>query len=165
VWEYNYNYLSHHGVKGQKWGNRNYQYEDGSLTPEGRIHYKQSLKSAKKEYKSSKQDIKKNSTKILGIFRETTREQDERLEKAENKLRQAKLDMELSKSKKISKKAKKMIQQIEYDKKYDELIHNPKYDDADKMHEKSKKYSEKIIEKMKNMPYEEIKKKYMSTEA
>jgi len=32
-------YLIHYGVPGQKWGKRNYQYEDGSLTPEGRIHY------------------------------------------------------------------------------------------------------------------------------
>ena len=32
-------YLAHHGVKGQKWGERKYQNADGSLTPEGRIHY------------------------------------------------------------------------------------------------------------------------------
>ena len=32
-------YLAHHGVEGQKWGVRRYQNADGSLTPEGRIHY------------------------------------------------------------------------------------------------------------------------------
>lgn len=32
-------YLEHHGTKGQKWGIRKYQNEDGSLTPEGREHY------------------------------------------------------------------------------------------------------------------------------
>lgn len=32
-------YLKHFGVDGQEWGNRQYQYEDGSLTPLGRIHY------------------------------------------------------------------------------------------------------------------------------
>ena len=32
-------YLMHHGIKGQKWGNRRFQYEDGSLTPEGRKRY------------------------------------------------------------------------------------------------------------------------------
>lgn len=31
--------LQHHGIKGQKWGRRRYQYEDMSLTPEGREHY------------------------------------------------------------------------------------------------------------------------------
>lgn len=31
--------LTHHGVKGQKWGSRRWQYKDGSLTPEGYIHY------------------------------------------------------------------------------------------------------------------------------
>lgn len=33
------NELKHHGVEGMHWGERNYQYEDGSLTPLGRIHY------------------------------------------------------------------------------------------------------------------------------
>lgn len=32
-------FLVHHGVIGQKWGVRRYQYQDGSYTPEGRIHY------------------------------------------------------------------------------------------------------------------------------
>lgn len=31
--------LYHHGIKGQKWGVRRFQNEDGSLTQEGRIHY------------------------------------------------------------------------------------------------------------------------------
>lgn len=32
-------YLAHYGVKGQQHGRRRYQNKDGSLTPEGRIHY------------------------------------------------------------------------------------------------------------------------------
>ncbi len=32
-------YLIHYGVPGQKWGVRRWQYEDGSLTPDGYIHY------------------------------------------------------------------------------------------------------------------------------
>lgn len=32
-------FLMHHGILGQKWGIRRYQYNDGSLTPEGRRHY------------------------------------------------------------------------------------------------------------------------------
>lgn len=32
-------YLAHHGIKGQRWGVRRYQNEDGSLTPAGRKKY------------------------------------------------------------------------------------------------------------------------------
>lgn len=39
TWEYS-NYLAHHGVKGQKWGVRRYQNEDGTLTQEGRARYR-----------------------------------------------------------------------------------------------------------------------------
>lgn len=32
-------FLEHHGIKGQEWGVRKYQNEDGSLTPAGRERY------------------------------------------------------------------------------------------------------------------------------
>lgn len=32
----NYEYIAHHGIKGQKWGVRRYQNPDGSLKPAGR---------------------------------------------------------------------------------------------------------------------------------
>jgi len=35
----NKTYLVHHGIKGQRWGIRRYQNEDGSLTPAGRKKY------------------------------------------------------------------------------------------------------------------------------
>jgi hypothetical protein len=34
-----YAIIYHSGTKGQKWGKRQYQNEDGSLTPLGRLHY------------------------------------------------------------------------------------------------------------------------------
>ena len=38
------NELKHHGIKGQRWGERNYQYDDGSLTPEGKARYAKNYK-------------------------------------------------------------------------------------------------------------------------
>ena len=32
-------FLAHYGIKGQKWGHRRFQNEDGSLTEEGKIRY------------------------------------------------------------------------------------------------------------------------------
>lgn len=32
-------YLKHHGIKGQKWGQRRFQNKDGSLTPRGKLRY------------------------------------------------------------------------------------------------------------------------------
>lgn len=36
----NEGYLAHYGIRGQKWGVRNYQHEDGSLTPAGVERYR-----------------------------------------------------------------------------------------------------------------------------
>ena len=38
--------LAHHGIKGQKWGIRRYQYPDGTLTPEGKLRYNKYLADA-----------------------------------------------------------------------------------------------------------------------
>lgn len=42
MWEYHYtDEIYHHGIKGQKWGVRRFQNEDGSLTPAGKRRYKE----------------------------------------------------------------------------------------------------------------------------
>lgn len=38
------NYLVHYGIKGQQWGTRRWQYEDGSYTPAGEEHYRKQKK-------------------------------------------------------------------------------------------------------------------------
>jgi len=55
--------LVHHGINGQKWGDRRYQNEDGSLTPLGRIHYGvgEARDRAKIEIKKSKAFAKSES--------------------------------------------------------------------------------------------------------
>lgn len=43
--------LSHHGIKGQKWGFRRFQNKDGTLTPAGKKRYAQEMERLKKEEK------------------------------------------------------------------------------------------------------------------
>lgn len=54
------NYLSHHGIKGQKWGIRRYQNKDGSLTAEGKKKYS-------KYYNSETQTLTKKGRQLLSI--------------------------------------------------------------------------------------------------
>lgn len=49
-------HLEHHGVKGQEHGKRQYQYEDGTYTPLGRIHYGIGLGRKKKKGDSESGD-------------------------------------------------------------------------------------------------------------
>lgn len=49
--------LYHHGIKGQRWGVRRYQNEDGSLTAAGKARY--DIKEAKREYKRAKKGLRR----------------------------------------------------------------------------------------------------------
>ena len=41
-------YIAHHGIKGQKWGVRQYQNPDGSLTPAGEARYQKNIKKSER---------------------------------------------------------------------------------------------------------------------
>lgn len=41
---HDYEYLAHYGIKGQKWGVRRFQNKDGSLTDQGKLRKRNSLK-------------------------------------------------------------------------------------------------------------------------
>ncbi len=117
-------YLAHHGIRGQKWGERNYQNRDGSLTPLGRIRYGvgkardtasnvvNALKNAKKvrDIKRVEQgkDKKKNQVSIKKLS-------DEELQRRINRLNMEKQYKQLiSETRQKSKidKGKELIAQI-----------------------------------------------------
>ena len=74
-------YLSHHGIKGQHWGIRRYQNEDGSYTPEGREHY-------------GIGEGEKNKNTASGIKSYIRRKKEERAEKKERMQKAEILDKE-----------------------------------------------------------------------
>lgn len=51
--------LYHHGIKGQKWGVRRFQYRNGSLKPEGKKRYSDDNDSSKKSSKPKMSTAKK----------------------------------------------------------------------------------------------------------
>lgn len=53
--------LRHYGIKGQQWGVRRFQEEDGSLTPAGKKRYADDLGNDKAQIQNEKQDTKKNT--------------------------------------------------------------------------------------------------------
>lgn len=60
--------LYHHGIIGQKWGIRRYQYQDGSLTAEGRQRYSRGdVHRIKREFK--KEAYKKNRSEGQGVIK------------------------------------------------------------------------------------------------
>lgn len=59
--------LSHYNIKGSHWGERRWQYEDGTLTPEGRIRYGKEYKKseAKKLVKQSVKEARRSERSLI----------------------------------------------------------------------------------------------------
>lgn len=131
-------YLAHHGIKGQKWGVRRFQNEDGTLTPEGKQRYYDAFDKVEKEADdriaiNEKQiaDVKENGWNAESAFskkfvKDVKREgllNDEYLDYIVKNVFVS--DLELAKSnKKIAKEAKDFLSQnkdITLDEIYDHL--------------------------------------------
>lgn len=70
--------LTHHGIKGQKWGIRRYQNPDGSLTAAGqaRYTYKERKKSLSRVSNMSSEDMQKaiNRMRLEKTYKQTTKD-------------------------------------------------------------------------------------------
>lgn len=99
-----YDEIKHHGIKGQKWGVRRYQNEDGSLTAKGKQRYK-TKENFEKQYP---EDVKRNVKtikKTVGAAEKTATAKQQNRERAkEERKREIKADRE----KQIREEAYKM---------------------------------------------------------
>ena len=95
------NELSHHGIKGQKWGRRQYQNKDGSLTAAGRKRQKKNLsQDAKDAYKLKKKKVGELSNAELKKLNE--RQNLERTYKQNNKTKNSRNKRKRTKSRRFN---------------------------------------------------------------
>lgn len=131
-------YLAHFGIKGQKWGVRRYQNEDGSLTSAGREHYGYGKKQAGVWTKG------KNAIHRIRE-RKAAKKEEARKRKVESNPR-------LMDDATLQKKVQRMRLEQEYQKRYAEL--NPEKQSRAK--ELVKKTFDKAIDSIANKAGEAI---------
>lgn len=66
-------YISHHGVKGQKWGVRRYRNEDGTLTEAGKKRYEKEFSKDKGKYIHNIYEPQVNKNGVLTGYKEVRR--------------------------------------------------------------------------------------------
>lgn len=57
---YESNYLCHHGIKGQRWGERRFQNLDGTLTNQGKSRYRRGKEYDTERYKIQQEEWEKS---------------------------------------------------------------------------------------------------------
>ena len=123
-------YLEHHGIKGQKWGIRRFQNEDGSLTSQGEARYsgkgghKRFQKDKAKYYEKSINDALKRDAGYLNMrweLEESNKYAQEKANKILNgkgkRINQDKLDKFLKESNAMQMKMKDIDKDIEKNRK------------------------------------------------
>lgn len=106
------NELKHYGIKGQQWGKRNYQYEDGSLTPAGKDRYLKKIKEIKAQ---------KATPELAEKFRVAAKKQEARDKMKEKRLNEAKADAIYDKITKLPNAKEEYLNTPEY-KVYDKMM-------------------------------------------
>ena len=150
------NALCHYGIKGQRWGVRRYQNEDGSLTEAGRAHVAKtagygylnpSLKDKKSGKAEARESVSKDYSKAYwkevanGMSTNSPSEKDEKLwNQYKEKYASATLkDLGMMNTSKARKDVKRLLAEIDPDYKYD---NSGEYDDD--RHKKFKEHRKEV---------------------
>ena len=142
--------LSHHGIKGQRWGIRRFQNEDGTRTVAGKARYNSSAddRHAQKLESLAKKANEKSSKAIDKLYAPKKKKLDSLYEKA------AKEDPELD----YDKSAWKKINKIETDLGVKESKIRNRYDD--KVIKQAQKYVDSYFKKNNEISYNDVFKKF-----
>lgn len=106
-----YNYIQHHGVKGQRWGVRRYQNKDGSLTAAGKK-------------KRSTSEIVKDARKYVKDKRAKIKEENER--RAAEQRRQDILDGKIKSKDMTDAELKERIERLRLEESYNRVVNSNK---------------------------------------
>lgn len=98
-----YDEIKHHGIKGQKWGVRRYQNEDGTLTNAGKKRYG-SQENFEKQYPADK---KKSDVAAIGAGRNAVRDAKD----INRNLRELEREKSSKKQKKINKQIEEAVRE------------------------------------------------------
>ena len=105
--------LRHHGIKGQKWGVRRYQNDDGSLTPIGKLRYGTS-----KDY----QELSNQVNKADSLIKTAKKYQQEK----DHKEYEAKIKNDLSKM--TDKELQQIVNRMNMEERYTQVMRSREKD-------------------------------------
>ena len=105
--------LRHHGIKGQKWGVRRYQNDDGSLTPIGKLRYGTS-----KDY----QELSNQVNKADSLIKTAKKYQQEK----DHKEYEAKIKIDLSKM--TDKELQQIVNRMNMEERYTQVMRSREKD-------------------------------------